>query len=204
MRKIEKPQAGSLLYLVRGTFSMAAKIEPILTIIDLEAMPEDGNRYELIEGELFVSRAPSLDHQRIVRNLLIAFGDYLRQNPVGETFPGPGILFSLFSGVIPDVVYISNERRKEIATGTHITGAPDLVVEILSPGVENERRDRKAKLQLYRKYSVKEYWIVDPQKKTIDVYRSHRLRLVAKLSRRNEITTPLFPGFRCPVSEIVG
>ncbi|MEW6212997.1 MAG: Uma2 family endonuclease [Acidobacteriota bacterium] len=181
---------------------MAAKIKPILTIVDLEAMPEDGNRYELIEGELFVSRAPSLDHQRIVRNLLIVFGDYLRQNPVGESFPGPGVLFSIFSGVIPDVVFISNERIEEIATGTHITGAPDLVVEILSPGVENERRDRKAKLQLYRTYRVKEYWIVDPRRKTIDVYRSHRLRLSAKLSRRDEITTPLLPGFRSPVRDI--
>jgi Uma2 family endonuclease len=167
-------------------------------------MPEDGNRYEIIEGELFVSCAPSLDHQEIVSNLIFALRTYLKQQPLGKVIPGPGVIFSDFSGVIPDVVYISNERRKEIATGTHITGAPDLVVEILSPGVENERRDRKAKLQLYRKYSVKEYWIVDPQKKTIDVYRSHRLRLVAKLSRRNEITTPLFPGFRCPVSEIVG
>lgn len=182
---------------------MAAKIEPILTIADLEAMPEDGNRYELIEGELFVSRAPSLDHQRIVRNLLIAFGDYLKQNPVGESFPGPGVLLSDFSGVIPDVVFISNERKKEIATGTHITGAPDLIIEILSPGAENERRDRKAKLQLYRKYGVKEYWIVDPRRKTIDVYRSHKLRLSAKFSRRDEITTPMLPGFRSAVRDIV-
>ncbi|HEY7543701.1 MAG TPA: Uma2 family endonuclease, partial [Blastocatellia bacterium] len=173
------------------------------TIDDLEAMPEDGNRYELIEGELFVSRAPSLDHQRIVRNLLIAFGNYLKQNPVGETFPGPGVIFSNFSSVIPDVVFISNERRKEIATETHITGAPDLIVEILSPGAENERRDRKAKLQLYRKYGVKEYWIVDPQKKTIDVYRSHKLRHSAKLTRRDHITTPMLPGFHYAVKDIV-
>jgi Uma2 family endonuclease len=183
---------------------MAAKIEPILTIVDLEAMPQDDNRYELIEGELFVSRAPSLDHQEIVSNLILALGNYLKQNPIGKVIPGPGVLFSIFSGVIPDVVFISNERRKEIATGTHITGAPDLVVEILSPGVENERRDRKAKLQLYRKYGVKEYWIVDPRRKTIDVYRSHRLRLAAKLTRRDEITTPLLPGFRSPVRDLVG
>jgi Uma2 family endonuclease len=182
---------------------MAAKLEPVLTIADLDAMPEDGNHYEIIEGELFVSCAPGLSHQRIVRRLLRALDEYLDNNPLGEVLPGPGVILSDFSGVIPDLVYLSNERGKHIATGERITGAPDIVIEILSPGTENERRDRQAKRQLYRKYGVKEYWIVDPSKRTIEVYRTARLKLVSTLHPKDEITTPLLPGFRCGVKSIL-
>jgi Uma2 family endonuclease len=183
---------------------MAAKLEPILTIADLDAMPEDGNRYELIEGELFVSRAPSLVHQEIITNLLFAFTGYLREKPIGSVWPGAGVIFSDFSGVIPDVVYVSRERRREIVRGGRISGAPDLIVEVLYPGPENERRDRQAKRQLYRKYGVKEYWVIDPDKLVIQVYRTSKLRLVATLGVRDEITTHLMPGFRCSVAEIFG
>ena len=182
---------------------MVANVEPILTIADLDAMPDDENRYELIEGELFVSRAPSLIHQRIVRNAVVAFEHYLTQNPLGEVIPGPGVIFSDFSGVIPDVVYISNARRKDLASGERITGAPDLIIEILSPGAENARRDRHAKRQLYRKYGVKEYWVIDPASATIEVFRTTRFKLVATLGLADEITTPLLPGFRCSVKDLL-
>jgi Uma2 family endonuclease len=182
---------------------MVAKIEPILTIADLDAMPEDGNRYELIEGELFVSCAPNLLHQGILRDLIIIFGAYLAKHPVGQIYPGPGVIFSDFSGVIPDLVFISNERLKQIATGARIQGTPELIIEILSPGAENERRDRHAKRQLYRKYGVKEYWVVNAQRREIEVYRTARLRLVATLGMKDELTSPLLPGFRCPVKAIL-
>jgi Uma2 family endonuclease len=93
---------------------------------------------------------------------------------------------------------------REIATGARVSGAPDLIVEILSPGAENERRDHHAKRQLYRKYGVKEYWIVDPAKLAIQIYRTSKLRLVATLGLRDTITTPLLPGFSCKVREILG
>ena len=181
---------------------MAGKLEPLLTIADIDSMPEDGNRYELIEGELFVSRADTLIHQRTVRNVLVLFAQYLRENPVGEIFPGPGVIFSDFSGVIPDLVYFSCERGKEIATGDRITGAPELIIEILSPGTENRRRDEHAKRQLYKKYGVKEYWILDPQRQTDQVFRTARLKLTATLGVRDVLSTPLLPGFRCSVKEI--
>lgn len=183
---------------------MAARLEPILTIADLDAMPEDGNRYELVEGELFVSCAPNLIHQGILANLMFFFGLYLRENPIGKVFPGPGVIFSDFSGVIPDAVYVSNRMRKEIAAGDKITGAPDLIIEILSPGPENERRDRHAKRQLYRKYGVREYWIINPGKRAVDIYRTARLKLVGTLGLNDEITTPLLPGFRCRVGDLFG
>jgi Uma2 family endonuclease len=181
---------------------MAARIEPLLTIADLDSMPEDGNRYELIEGELFVSRAPSLIHQRIVFKFMLALGNYLEQNPIGKIWPGPGVIFSDFSGVIPDIIYISNQRLDKIASGDRVTGAPDLIIEILSPGAENERRDRQAKRQLYGKYGVKEYWIVDSQKANLQIYRSAKLRLTATLTKKDELTSPLLPGFNCRVRDI--
>jgi Uma2 family endonuclease len=191
-----------LLFLVKGVVLLAAKLEPILTIADLDAMPEDGNRYEVIEGELFVSCAPSLRHQRLVGNLLFLSNRYLLTNRIGEAYPGPGVIFSNFSGVIPDVVFLSNERIRKIARGDRIAGAPDLVIEILSPGTENERRDRHSKRQLYRRYGVKEYWIIDSERRTIELYRTARFKLARTLSIDDQLTSQLLPGFCCKVSEV--
>src|SRR5262245_6836527 len=117
--------------------------QSLLTVADWEFMPEDGNRYEIIEGDLFVSCAPSLFHQIVVTNFLVAFRLFLDQNPIGIVAPGPGVVLDEFNGVIPDVVFISNEKRGEVASGQRLTGAPDLVIEVLSPGRDNERRDRE-------------------------------------------------------------
>jgi Uma2 family endonuclease len=183
---------------------MSTEIEPLLTINDLDAMPDDGNHYELIEGELFVSRAPSLIHQVIVKNLIAYIQRHLDQNRIGFVVPGPGVIFSDFSGVIPDIVYIRNERRGEIATGDRITGAPDIVIEIVSPGLENEKRDRIAKRQLYGKYGVKEYWIVDPYKRTIEVYNleGQTLKLHATYAEQDELASTELSGFTCKVETI--
>ena len=165
-------------------------------------MPEDGNHYEIIEGELFVSRAPSLAHQQVVFKFMSALGNYLHENPLGMVWPGPGVIFSTFCGVIPDVIYISNERLDKVASGDRVAGAPDFIIEILSPGTENERRERQAKRQLYAKYGVKEYWIADPHKATIQIYRSPKLRLAGTLSKKDEVTSKLLPGFSCRVRSI--
>ena len=183
---------------------MSTQIEPLLTIADLDAMPDDGNRYEIIEGELFVSRSPILTHQRVSGNLFVRISNCLAQNPVGEVFATPGVIFSEFSGVIPDIIFISNERRDEIASGERVFGAPDLIIEIVSPGSENERRDRVVKRQLYGKHGVKEYWVVDPHQRTIEIYarvgRNLKLRMV--LREQDELTTSLLPGFSCRVADI--
>lgn len=183
---------------------MAVRIEPMVTVADLDAMPDDGNRYEVIEGEIFVSRAPNLEHQRIVVNLLKDFLKYLDQNPIGEVLTGPGVIFSDYDGVIPDLVFIRHERRREIASGDRITGAPDLVSEILSPGTGNIQRDRVAKRQLYGKHGVLEYWIVDRENRVVEVYRLNErvLELVATFTERDEIISSVLPGFRCRVNRI--
>jgi len=183
---------------------MSTQIDPLLTIADLDSMPDDGNRYEIIEGELFVSCSPTLTHQRVFKTLFVRISNCLENNPVGEVFATPGVILSEFSGVIPDIVFISNERRAEIASTERITGAPDLIIEIVSPGAENERRDRVAKRQLYGKYGVKEYWVVDPWQRTIEIYArvGRNLKLRTVLLEPDELTTSLLPGFSCSVSDV--
>lgn len=183
---------------------MSTQIEPLMTIEDLDAMPDDGHRYEIIEGELYVSRAPNLKHQRASGNLFADLRTYLSMNRIGEVLATPGLTLSQYDGVIPDLVYISYERRDEIASGDRIMGAPDLVVEIVSPGAENEKRDRIAKRQLYGKYGVKEYWVVDPYQRTVEVYvlEGQRLTLKATHSEADELTSSLLPGFSCMVASI--
>src|SRR6202521_2512532 len=119
---------------------MAARIEPLLTDADLDACPDDSNRYELIEGELFVSRAPGIPHQRVLNNLIFAFESYLKENPIGILVPGAGAVFSDYDAVIPDLVFVRHERWADVVSGPRVTGAPDIVVEIVSPGTENRRR----------------------------------------------------------------
>ena len=184
---------------------MATHIDPLLTVADLETMPDDGNRYELIEGEPVVSRSPSLIHQSISGNLFRSIDTYLIQNPIGRLWTTPGVILSELSAEIPDLVVVRNERLNEIASGDHIMGAPDLVIEIVSPGADNERRDRLAKRQLYGKYGVKEYWVVEFEKRTIEVYllQGQILLLQSVLTEKDEITSSVLPGYRAKVATIL-
>jgi len=184
---------------------MATHIEPLLTVADLDIMPDDGNRYEIIEGELFVSRSPSLTHQSVSGNFFHSIKTYLIGNPVGEIWATPGVIFSESSGVIPDLVFVSHERRNEIASGDRITGAPDLVIEIVSPGTETDRRDRLAKRQLYGKHGVKEYWIVDFEKRIIELYhlRGQTLELKSILSDKDDVTSSVLPGYQSKVAALL-
>lgn len=183
---------------------MAARIEPLLTVADLDACPEDNNRYELIEGELFVSRAPGIPHQLVIQNLQIAFAKYLEANPIGVIVPGTGAVFSDYDAVIPDLAYVRNERWDQVVTGEKFTGALDLVIEVTSPGAENRRRDLLVKRQLYGKYGVAEYWIGDSANRQIEVYRlqDQRMENAGTFKNGDEIDTPLLPSFKLIPSTI--
>src|SRR5437660_10119384 len=150
---------------------MAARIEPLLTVADLDACPDDSNRYELIGGELFVSRAPGISHQRVVLNLEMSLSRYLSDNPIGILVPGAGAIFSDYDAVIPDLAFVRNERWNQVVTGEKFTGALDLVIEILSPGTQNHQRDSSAKRRLYGKYGVEEYWIADSENLSFSIFR---------------------------------
>ncbi|MGA9769830.1 MAG: Uma2 family endonuclease [Blastocatellia bacterium] len=183
---------------------MTTRTSPLVTVDDLDLMPDDGNRYEVIEGEIFMSRAPGLTHQRIIMKLLAFFLKYLEGNRVGEVITTPGVIFNKYNSVIPDIVFVSNERRGEIASTERITGSPDIVIEIVSPGAENEQRDRVVKRRLYGKFGVEEYWVVYPDSRSVEIYRLRgaALELIAALAEKDKITSPLLPGFSCNVALI--
>jgi Uma2 family endonuclease len=183
---------------------MISKIEPLLTVADLDACPDDSNRYELIEGELFVSRAPGIPHQRVLHNLQMGFGLYLKDHPIGILVPGTGAIFSDYDAVIPDLVFVRNERWNEVTSGQKITGPPDIVVEIVSPGTENRRRDLLVKRQLYGKYGVQEYWIVDPDSSSVLTFRllGQTLEQIVELKSDDDLTSPILPDFRLRVGTI--
>ena len=184
---------------------MASKIEPLLTVADLDAFPEDdGNRYELIGGVLFVSCAPGIPHQRVLLNLEIGVSDYLRVHPIGILVPGAGAIFSDYDAVIPDIAFVRHERWDQVVTGEKFTGALDIVVEILSPGSQNRRRDLSAKRQLYAQYGVAEYWIVDSENRCVLIFRlrEQMLEEVSTLHDEDELASPILPGFGLKVSDI--
>ena len=183
---------------------MTSRIAPLLTTADLELMPDDGNRYELVEGEMLVTRAPGVPHQLVIANLIFVLKGYERASRIGIVIPTPGVIFDEYNSVIPDIVFLTNEQMKR--AGPHIYEAPELAVEVVSPGKENARRDRSVKLQVYSKFKVKEYWVVDPEARTVEAYRltDDALAPAATLAGDDELTSPVLPGFGCRVSEIFG
>jgi Uma2 family endonuclease len=185
---------------------MTTKIAPLLTTDDLTALPDDGNTYELIEGELIVSRTPTLTHQRVIKNLLFFISMYIEENPIGEVFPTPGVIFDEYNSVIPDLVFLTNEQLEQVGAEAHIHLAPALAVEVVSPGRSNARRDRVMKLQVYSKFGVGEYWVADPESRTFEIYRRAEgaLALTATLGGGDEINTPLLPGFACTPAKVFG
>jgi len=127
------------------------------------------------------------------------------QSQAGLVNLTPGIIFADDTNVVPDMIWISQERLK---TALHKDGklhnAPELVVEVLSPGPENERRDREVKVKLYSRRNVKEYWVVNWQERTLEVYRREDavLTLEKTLEETDVLQSPLLPGFSCKVSQI--
>lgn len=146
---------------------------PSITWQDVQQMPDDGNRYEAIEGDVYMTPAPSILHHRLTRALYEALKPLLLEPDLGELFWAPvGVEFSATGeGVQPDLMFVSNERRGIIGEA-EIVGPPDLVVEILSPSTAS--RDRSIKLRLYERQGVPEYWIVDPDGSAVDIWRFGR------------------------------
>ena len=171
------------------------------TIADLELLATDEwKRYEIIDGELFVTRAPHIRHQAVVGRIYAQLLIWSEQTGLGQPFISPGIIFSDADNVIPDLIWMGNERLAQLVDEEgHLTGAPELIVEILSSGSTNERRDREVKLKLYSIKGVQEYWIVDWRLKQMEVYRRQnaQLVLIATLLANDEITSPLLPKFGC-------
>lgn len=175
-----------------------------LTYDDICLLPNDGKRYEIIDGELFVTPAPMTPHQRVVTRLTSYLFAFLEVHPLGEVFVSPyDVVFSRFDVVEPDLLYISKDRAG-IITRKNVQGAPDLVVEVLSENTANI--DRTTKLKLFARFGVREYWIIDPEKIAAEIYRqgTEGLDLATKLAAADSLSSPLFPGFTLPLAKLVG
>ena len=175
------------------------------TSADLELFPDDGKRYEIIDGELYVSKQPHLHHQVSCVEVTVALQLWNRETRAGLVIAAPGLIFAEDDDVAPDVVWISNEGLSTaLWPDGKLHAAPELVIEVLSPGPANERRDREAKLKLYGRRGVREYWILNWQRREVEVYRRAELtlQLAATLLEGDVLQSPLLPGFACPVSEL--
>ncbi|HUG42353.1 MAG TPA: Uma2 family endonuclease [Longimicrobiales bacterium] len=140
------------------------------TYAEFARLPSEGStRYEVIAGELVVTPAPSLRHQRIVMDLGALLNGFVREHGLGQVYPGPvDVLFAEGDFLEPDIVFVRKDHRGWL-TDRGIEGRPDLVVEVLSPSTA--ARDRGAKLERYRFFAVPEYWVVDPDTRSIEVWR---------------------------------
>ncbi|PZD71510.1 hypothetical protein C1752_06130 [Acaryochloris thomasi RCC1774] len=178
------------------------------TTQDIESLPEnEWIRYEIIDGELFVTRSPHHKHQQIAGRVFAVLDSWSLESGLGEPSIMPGLVFSDSDNVSPDVIWISDERIAQIQDEAgHFRGAPELVVEVLSPGQANIDRDRLAKLKLYSAQGAHEYWIVDRFARRVEIYRREnaQLVLVATLLDGDEIASPLLPGFTCQITSLFG
>jgi Uma2 family endonuclease len=180
--------------------------EPVRwTVADLDLLPDDGTRYELVDGALFMTRAPHWRHQRTHNRIFFELEAWSMKSGLGVANTVSGLVFGENDSVIPDAMWISNERLATLLDPAgHLAGAPELVAEVISPGPQNELRDRQAKLKLYDLRGVQEYWIADWQLQQISIYRREegRLRLAGTLLADDTLTSPLLPGFACLVRRL--
>jgi Uma2 family endonuclease len=182
---------------------MSSNVKNLMTVADLEALPYDEtHRYELIEGELYVSPAPGIPHQLVLNNLLFELTNYLRQRPVGTVVPGPNAVLSNHDWVIPDIVFVTKERWESLVADDRFNGPPDLVIEILSPG--NWKRDLTTKRKLYGKFGIQEYWVADVRNQALMIFRltGDTMEEVESLRDEEQLQSPLLPEFSITVRTV--
>ena len=167
---------------------------PLLTVENYKILPETGPRYQLIEGDLYMAPAPNRYHQDISRNLEYILLDYLEQHPVGKLYHAPfDVYLDDYNVFQPDILVVLNERLS-ILTDAGAEGAPDFVIEILSP--KTARLDRDNKRRVYATSGVRELWIIAPENRAIEVYllAQDPANPVATYRESDTFESALFPG----------
>ena len=186
--------------MTRAIIPSPAKV--IFTYEDYRQTPDDGKRYEIIDGDLCVSFPPPVNHQVMIGNLLFALSSFVKSQALGEVILGPvEVYFSDTNIAQPDLIFI-NHARRHIVKPTKVKGAPDLVIEVLSPGTE--KRDRTIKRRMYAQFGVCEYWMAKAKTATVAILRLRDGKLVpaAHLGKSDVLTSLLFPGLEIPLAEI--
>ncbi|MGD0094478.1 MAG: Uma2 family endonuclease [Planctomycetota bacterium] len=173
-----------------------------LTYEEYRLLPETGPRYQLVDGELLQMTAPIIWHQRMAARLFSALFLFVKERALGEVLFAPvDVILSDINVFQPDIVYVSNARKK-IMVRENIRGAPDLCVEVLSPSTK--KLDLKTKRLIYARYGVPELWFGDADAQTIRVFRLQEdpHRAAAIFRRKDTLTTPLLPGFTLELAEV--
>lgn len=170
---------------------------------ELQFPDDDLFTYELINGQLVKKSAPKPIHQLISRRFVKALEHFLASNPVGEFFYAPvDVFFDDYNTAQPDICFVSTERAFLIDLNEGIIGAPDLIVEILSPG--SLRYDRAVKKDLYERFAVKEYWIADPNNRSVEIYTMRENTYVTHgvFEPGEKAGSVLLAGFELEVAEL--
>ncbi len=172
-----------------------------LTYDDYCATPDD-ERCELLNGDLMMVPAPNVKHQRILLRLAHQLGRFILDHELGELLPAPcDVVLSDTDVVQPDLLFVSREREHTI-TAENVRGAPDLVIEILSPSTADQ--DLGYKHELYGRHGVNEYWVLDPMAETVAIHRQRDgvLELSDTLGRRDTLRTPLLKGLELQLDDV--
>ncbi len=165
-------------------------------------LPDDGKRYQVIEGELFVSPAPRTTHQDIIIQLATLLHTYVKAHGLGKVYVAPtDVLLGPTTVVQPDILFIRHENLG-IITELNIQGPPDLCIEVLSPGTESVDRERK--MAVYARYGVSEYWIINPLRQIVSVYGRNGDRFVLKreVIEDDTVASDVVTGFQADVTPI--
>lgn len=185
---------------------MGASIPPageiFVTYEQYAQMPDDGRRYEILEGMLQMTPSPTTRHQRVSRKLVLILQNHVEEHDLGEVFDAPlDVVLSSTCVLQPDLVYISH-AREQIINEKNIAGAPDLVVEIVSPATAS--MDRVTKAQLYARYGVLYYWVVDPDQRVVEEFRLERgiYMPVRQWEGGDRFAPELFPGLEIELSGV--
>ena len=183
-------------------YDIAQTISTKMTYSDYAGL-DDGIRYELIKGELRMSHAPTVFHQRTNYKLIKILGDYVDSLSLGWVFEAPtDVVLDRYNTVQPDVIFIAKESASKIQENA-IFGAPELVAEIISPS--SLIADRYTKKELYEKSGVREYWLVDIGNKTIEVFEltDGKFSLFSYISVHGSVNSKLFPDLSIAIEEIL-
>lgn len=171
------------------------------TYEEFAALPDDGNRYEVIAGDLYMTPSPRMRHQDTVSEIVARLRTFASQHRLGKVYAGPAdVLFAEGDYLAPDVVFVREDRRHEIVKDRGIEGAPDLVIEVISSSTAS--RDRGLKRQRYAWFGVPEYWLVDAEKKQIEVYRPGE---APRIERERLVWSPVpgGPELIIPVQDVL-
>jgi len=171
------------------------------TYEDYLLLPED-RRYEVVDGDLYLTPAPTPYHQIVAKRLFVLVNQHVEQHRLGEVFFAPcDLVLSKFDVLQPDVFFIAEERRSIIGE-KYISEAPDLVVEVLSPSTAD--RDQVAKAKQYARFGVREMWIADPSAKTIEMLANSEdgFYRVALHCGDDVLRSPLLPGLEIPLASV--